>query len=73
MVEVTMGQPPRHRVNRKDATHLLAGLVALAIPALAGVFGYLKPSSLGYLTNAALYWHFVDLVWIILFPLLYLV
>jgi len=55
------------------ATHLLAGLVALAIPALAGVFGYLKPSSLGYLTNATLYWHFVDLVWIILFPLLYLV
>lgn len=55
------------------ATHLLVGLIALAIPALAGLFGRLKPASIGYLTNTALYWHFVDLVWIILFPLLYLV
>ncbi len=55
------------------ATHLLAGLVALAIPALAGLFGRLKPANIGYLSNTTLYWHFVDLVWIILFPLLYLV
>lgn len=55
------------------ATHLLVGLIALAVPALAGLFGRLRPSGLGYLSNTALYWHFVDLVWIIVFPLLYLV
>ena len=27
----------------------------------------------GYVENSALYWHFVDLVWIFLFPLIYIV
>ena len=53
--------------------HLVAGLMALAIPAFAGLIGRLGPSQYGYLANTALYWHFVDLVWIIIFPLLYLV
>jgi len=26
----------------------------------------------GFIENIGLYWHFVDLVWIFLFPLLYL-
>ena len=52
--------------------HLVIGLVVLGIPATLGVVGRLRPDSLPYLTNAALYWHFVDLVWIIIFPLLYL-
>jgi cytochrome c oxidase subunit III len=29
-------------------------------------------SKANYLENIGLYWHFVDLVWIFLFPLLYL-
>ena len=41
--------------------------------AFAGLIGRLGPSQYGYLANTALYWHFVDLVWIIIFPLLYLV
>jgi cytochrome c oxidase subunit 3 len=38
--------------------------------ALRGEFG---PRYFGPIDYAALYWHFVDLVWIYLFPLLYLI
>lgn len=50
------------------AIHVLVGLIA---------FGLLLPMNLGaqragVIENVGLYWHFVDLVWIFLFPLLYL-
>jgi hypothetical protein len=50
------------------ALHVLAGLIA---------FACLLPKRLGreranLVENVGLYWHFVDLVWIFLFPLLYL-
>jgi cytochrome c oxidase subunit 3 len=32
----------------------------------------LNRASAGTIENIGLYWHFVDLVWIFLFPLLYL-
>ena len=50
------------------AIHVLVGLI---------VFGLMMPMHLdstkaGFIENIGLYWHFVDLVWIFLFPLLYL-
>ncbi len=50
------------------AMHVLVGLI---------VFAVLLPmrftaANAGILENTGLYWHFVDLVWIFLFPLLYL-
>ncbi len=33
----------------------------------------LGPAQANLLENAGLYWHFVDIVWIFLFPLIYLV
>jgi cytochrome c oxidase subunit 3 len=36
------------------------------------LFLYLGRKRAGLIENAGLYWHFVDLVWIFLFPLLYL-
>lgn len=50
------------------AIHVLVGLLifALAIPMT------LDRSREVFLENSGLYWHFVDLVWIFLFPLLYL-
>jgi cytochrome c oxidase subunit 3 len=55
------------------ALHMIIGLVMLTwllIKASAGQFGpeYFTPMELG-----GLYWHFVDIVWIYLFPLLYLI
>ena len=50
------------------AMHVLVGLIvfAIMIPMTLGVL------AAGFVENIGLYWHFVDLVWIFLFPLLYL-
>ncbi|MEX0977552.1 MAG: cytochrome c oxidase subunit 3 [Pirellulales bacterium] len=50
------------------ALHVLVGLIvfAIMIPMTLGVV------AAGFVENIGLYWHFVDLVWIFLFPLLYL-
>ncbi len=50
------------------AIHVLVGLIifALALPL------HLDGARANFLENTGLYWHFVDLVWIFLFPLLYL-
>ena len=55
------------------ALHVLVGLVVFAIYLLAAVFGKFGPESELGIELTGLYWHFVDIVWIFLFPLLYLV
>ena len=50
------------------ATHVLAGVVILVIIA----FQARKNSELHRVELIGLYWHFVDVVWIFLFPLLYI-
>jgi cytochrome c oxidase subunit 3 len=50
------------------ALHVLVGLIAFVL-LLGTTLGVAKA---GLIENIGLYWHFVDLVWIFLFPLLYL-
>jgi cytochrome c oxidase subunit 3 len=50
------------------AVHVLVGLIVFAMM-LTMTLGRAK---VGFIENVGLYWHFVDLVWIFLFPLLYL-
>ena len=50
------------------AMHVLAGLIVFAIMLLMK----LGATRAGLVENVGLYWHFVDIVWIFLFPLLYL-
>jgi cytochrome c oxidase subunit 3 len=50
------------------AIHVLVGLIAFALILPMR----LDPSRAHIIENIGLYWHFVDLVWIFLFPLLYL-
>lgn len=50
------------------AVHVLVGLIFFGI-----MMGWtLNKTRAGAIENIGLYWHFVDLVWIFLFPLLYL-
>lgn len=50
--------------------HVLAGLIPLTLLLIQAIRGKMFPPHTEYV---GLYWHFVDLVWIFLFPLLYLI
>jgi cytochrome c oxidase subunit III len=55
------------------AAHMAAGLGILAWLLWRARRGALSPPNDGPVEITGLYWHFVDLIWIFLFPLLYLV
>jgi cytochrome c oxidase subunit 3 len=55
------------------ALHVLGGLVVFGIYLIAALLGKFGPESELGIELTGLYWHFVDIVWIFLFPLLYLV
>lgn len=52
------------------ALHVLIGIILFAIPL---VFARKLTAWAEYVENSGLYWHFVDLVWIFLFPLIYII
>jgi heme/copper-type cytochrome/quinol oxidase subunit 3 len=54
------------------AIHVLVGLIAWGAVLGIAFFGKLSRQHEGMIENMGLYWHFVDLVWIFLFPMLYL-
>ncbi len=55
------------------AVHVLIGLGLLAWLVLAARRGRFGPAYHAPVEVTGLYWHFVDIVWIFLFPLLYLI
>jgi cytochrome c oxidase subunit 3 len=55
------------------ALHMIVGMgimIWLLVNAYHGMYG---PKYYTHIENFGLYWHFVDIVWIYLFPLLYLI
>jgi cytochrome c oxidase subunit 3 len=55
------------------ALHVLGGIVIFVIILGIGFLRGLGPQHTDMLEITGLYWHFVDIVWIFLFPLLYLI
>jgi cytochrome c oxidase subunit 3 len=55
------------------ALHMIIGVGIFAYLALMAYRGRYTPQYYTPVENAGLYWHFVDIVWIYLFPLLYLI
>jgi cytochrome c oxidase subunit 3 len=53
-------------------THVTIGLIWLLTIWILGLRGKLPPDKSLNLEIAALYWHFVDVVWIVIFPVVYL-
>lgn len=53
-------------------THVTIGVIWLATILVLALRGKLPPEKALNLELAALYWHFVDVVWIVIFPVVYL-
>lgn len=53
-------------------THVFVGLLILGVMSVMAAKGIFSQEDHHYLSNAALYWHFVDAVWIAVFTSLYL-
>ena len=53
------------------AIHVVIGMILWGIPILQGM--NLNEKWADWVENCGLYWHFVDLVWIFLFPLIYII
>jgi cytochrome c oxidase subunit 3 len=53
--------------------HVLGGVIALSLVLALAFRGRFSSTNYMLVEGTALYWHLVDIVWIFLFPLLYLV
>ena len=54
-------------------THVTIGVIWLGTMFIEMLRGHVPPAKALNLEIAALYWHFVDVVWIIIFPVVYLI
>ncbi len=55
------------------AIHIIGGIIALAWVYWRCLLGHWRSDYFGPVDYVGLYWHLVDLIWIYLFPLLYLI
>jgi cytochrome c oxidase subunit 3 len=53
--------------------HVLVGIIVVSIMVYFTARGAVNKENFSRLENTGLYWHFVDIVWIYLFPLFYLI
>jgi|ERR1700728_282285 cytochrome c oxidase subunit III len=53
------------------AFHVTAGLIMLAIVAVFGLAGRVEMKQSGRIEVLAMYWHFVDAVWVVVFTVVY--
>lgn len=55
------------------AVHVLVGMILLSVNLFKIKSGKVSSTNFLLLENSALYWHLVDIIWIFIFPLLYLI
>ncbi|HWU91425.1 MAG TPA: cytochrome c oxidase subunit 3 [Kofleriaceae bacterium] len=76
------GPPPEHTnmfftiyfaMTGLHGIHVLVGVLVFLWLLIRAMKGHFTPDYFGPIDFAALYWHIVDLIWIFLFPLLYLI
>ncbi len=53
--------------------HIIIGMTVLVVAMTFVISGKIGPHRFALLENAGLYWHLVDLIWIFIFPLFYLI
>ena len=52
--------------------HVFVGLIALTILFIQAMTGYFKTRHSSAVNTISLYWHFVDLVWVVIFSVVYI-
>jgi heme/copper-type cytochrome/quinol oxidase subunit 3 len=76
------GPPPEHTnmfftiyfaMTGLHGIHVFVGVLVFIWLLVRAIKGHFTPDYFGPIDYAALYWHIVDLIWIFLFPLLYLI
>jgi cytochrome c oxidase subunit 3 len=81
-IQASMGPPPEHTnmffsiyfaMTGLHGLHVLFGIFIFIWLLVRAIKGHFTPDYFGPIDYAALYWHLVDLIWIFLFPLLYLI
>jgi cytochrome c oxidase subunit III len=55
------------------AFHVTVGLVGLTLVACFALFGFVTPRHAERIEVLSLYWHFVDVVWVVVFTVVYIV
>jgi cytochrome c oxidase subunit 3 len=55
------------------ASHVVVGLIMLTTVLVFAITGALKPEHTGKVEVLALYWHFVDAVWVVVFTVVYVI
>src|ERR1700733_5347782 len=55
------------------AFHVTVGLLALATVSLFALFGYLRQEHAERVEVLSMYWHFVDVVWVVVFTVVYII
>jgi cytochrome c oxidase subunit 3 len=79
---IFQGPDPRHAelffsfyfaMTGLHALHMVIGIGILGTLVVLSSRGRFSPDDYAAVENTGLYWHFVDIVWIFLFPLLYLI
>ncbi len=55
------------------ALHMIIGIAILGYMIFRARAGAYTTGHVIFVENFGLYWHFVDIIWIFLFPLLYLI
>jgi cytochrome c oxidase subunit 3 len=62
-----------YSITGLHAIHIIAGMIVLTWLLARAVKGHFNEHYFGPVDYGGLYWHLVDLIWIYLFPLLYLI
>ena len=55
------------------ALHVLVGMILLTVTIFRIKSGHVHSGNFSLIENSGLYWHLVDLIWIFLFPMMYLI
>jgi len=62
-----------YSITGLHALHVLVGVVLISIVAFLVVKKRIDEKKMASLENVGLYWHLVDIIWIFIFPLFYLI